>query len=247
MRVISFLGAAFAVLLALAAPASAQVLVTSASTASGNATLTFASVPSWVQSAMVIQDLTTGAAIPYQDTVSTLTGTTIVLSTPTGATVNSGDTILLLSIPTSTSINSLPAYSAGAPPLGTEVVPVGTVAGGATGYGMLSFEAALAAKKYQLETVTVGFSYTFTGNYTKVSLHSTGAITTGTNTITFPAAPVDQQTVEIVSDQNISPVTLIPTAGATIQGSITSLTANVAVKWQYEITGCSGSPCYVPD
>ncbi len=67
---------------------------TNNTTASGNATLHFASVPSWIVAGMTITDNTTSGAIPAGTTVSSTTGTTVVMSAnAAGSGVGSGDSI----------------------------------------------------------------------------------------------------------------------------------------------------------
>lgn len=68
--------------------------VTNATTASGNATLHFASTPAWIVAGMTIYDITASSVIPAGTTVLSVTGTTVVMSAnATGGGVGSGDTI----------------------------------------------------------------------------------------------------------------------------------------------------------
>jgi hypothetical protein len=67
---------------------------TNGTTASGNATLHFASTPSWIQAGMSIYDVTASSVIPAGTTVLSTTGTTVVMSAnASGAGVGSGDSI----------------------------------------------------------------------------------------------------------------------------------------------------------
>lgn len=67
---------------------------TSATTASGNNTLHFTSVPAWVTAGMSVSD-ETGAVIPASTTVVSVTSTTVVMSAnATGGGVGNGDTIV---------------------------------------------------------------------------------------------------------------------------------------------------------
>jgi hypothetical protein len=69
-------------------------LTTNATTASGNATLHFASVPSWIVAGMTVTDTTTPASIPAGTTVLSTTGTTVVMSAnAAGAGVGGTDVI----------------------------------------------------------------------------------------------------------------------------------------------------------
>ena len=68
---------------------------TNNTTASGNATLHFASTPSWIAAGMSVTDLTSGSVIPAATTVLSVTGTTVVMSAnATGGGVGNGDTII---------------------------------------------------------------------------------------------------------------------------------------------------------
>jgi hypothetical protein len=70
-------------------------VATNGTTANGNATLHFASVPAWIVAGMSIYDTTGSGLIPAATTVSTTTGTTVVMSAnATGAGVGSGDNIV---------------------------------------------------------------------------------------------------------------------------------------------------------
>ena len=67
---------------------------TNNTTASGNATLHFASTPAWVVAGMEIYDVT-ASVIPAATTVVSVTGTTVVMSAnATGGGVGNGDTIV---------------------------------------------------------------------------------------------------------------------------------------------------------
>jgi len=67
---------------------------TNGTTAAGNATLHFASTPSWIVAGMSVYDLTSGSVIPGGTTVLSTTGTTVVMSAnAAGAGVGNGDNI----------------------------------------------------------------------------------------------------------------------------------------------------------
>lgn len=69
-------------------------LTTNATTASGNATLHFASVPAWIVAGMQIRDATSAAVIPANTTVVSTTSTTVVMSNnAAGAGVGGTDVI----------------------------------------------------------------------------------------------------------------------------------------------------------
>lgn len=72
----------------------AGTLTTNGTTASGNATLHFASVPSWIVAGMLIRDQTTASVIPAATTVLSTTSTTVVMSAnATGGGVGGTDVI----------------------------------------------------------------------------------------------------------------------------------------------------------
>jgi len=67
---------------------------TNNTTASGNATLHFATTPAWVQPGMLVSNSTTPSSIPSGTTILSVTGTTAVMSAnAAGAGVGNGDTI----------------------------------------------------------------------------------------------------------------------------------------------------------
>ena len=69
-------------------------LTTNGTTAAGNPTLHFASVPASILAGMTLVDLSTGSVIPAGTTVQSTTPTTVVMSqNATGAGVGSGDSI----------------------------------------------------------------------------------------------------------------------------------------------------------
>jgi hypothetical protein len=68
---------------------------TNNTTASGNATLHFASTPAWIVAGMSVRDVTAPSVIPASTTVLSTTGTTVVMSAnATGGGVGNGDTIV---------------------------------------------------------------------------------------------------------------------------------------------------------
>jgi hypothetical protein len=74
-------------------PGSTNSVATNTTTA--DATLHFASTPSWIVNGMPVSDATTPSVIPAGTTVSSTTGTTVVMSNnATGAGVGNGDTIV---------------------------------------------------------------------------------------------------------------------------------------------------------
>ncbi|MDR3470651.1 MAG: hypothetical protein P4M09_03015 [Devosia sp.] len=78
----------------LAVTAPPQALTTSAATATGDTTLTFAAVPATIVVGMEVSDLSNGTAVPDHTTVQSTTATTVVLSQAVaGVGVASGEAI----------------------------------------------------------------------------------------------------------------------------------------------------------
>jgi hypothetical protein len=69
-------------------------VVTTSSTATSSAILTFSSVPDWMSNDLNVSDSSTPGAITGGQIVSDFTTTTVTLSANVNATVNSGDTIV---------------------------------------------------------------------------------------------------------------------------------------------------------
>lgn len=84
-------------------------LTTNATTAAGNATLHFASVPSWIVAGMQIRDSTSAAVIPASTTVVSTTATTVVMSNnAAGAGVGGTDVITFSAFAASTASSGNP-------------------------------------------------------------------------------------------------------------------------------------------
>lgn len=111
---------------------------TNATTSAGNATLHFASTPSWIVAGMVIADLTTPAAITAGTTVVSTTGTTVVMSAnvPGGHTVGNGDNIVFASLPVFTTTNGSSIVSVKLIAHGLSVGQIVSFAIGTTGNGV---------------------------------------------------------------------------------------------------------------
>lgn len=69
-------------------------MVTTSSTATSSAILTFGSVPAWMAVGLNVSDSSTPGAITGGQTVSDFTANTVTLTANVNATVNSGDTIV---------------------------------------------------------------------------------------------------------------------------------------------------------
>ena len=103
-------------------PQTSGTLTTNAPTASANATLHFAAVPSWIVAGLQITDPTTLNAIQANTTVQSTTATTVVMNQGAGsAGVSSGDLIVFQPTPGSL-VNALPTTFY--PPAGYTTVPL---------------------------------------------------------------------------------------------------------------------------
>ena len=110
-------------------PQTSGTLTTNAPTASANATLHFAAVPSWIVAGLALTDPTTLNAIQANTTVQSTTSTTVVMSQGAGsAGVQSGDLIVFAPTPGSL-VNALPTTFY--PPAGYTFTPTRLVI---TGY-----------------------------------------------------------------------------------------------------------------
>jgi hypothetical protein len=69
-------------------------IVTTSSTATSSAILTFSNVPDWMANDLTVSDSSTPGAITGGQTVSDFTANTVTLTANVNATVNSGDTIV---------------------------------------------------------------------------------------------------------------------------------------------------------
>ena len=91
----------------------------------------------------------------------------------------------------------------------------------------------LRAAAYQQITPVTGFTATFAGTQSILSL--TPAATLATGTVILPAAPVDGQRARIFTTQTITALTISPSTGQTINGTaVTTLSANAGVEYFYQ-------------
>lgn len=122
---------------------------TNGATASGNATLHFATVPAWVLDKMLIYDVTAPTVIP-SDTrvVSTTSNTVVMTNTATGAGVGSSDNIVFSSIPVFTTTS------------GSGIVSVFFAAHGITD----------TSEKVVFQIPTTGNGVTIVGEYSVLSI-----------------------------------------------------------------------------
>jgi hypothetical protein len=93
----------------------AGTATTNGTTASGNATLHFASTPTWIVAGMSVRDVTASSVIPAATTVLSTTGTTVVMSAnASGAGVGGTDVIAFSAfIPAVASSGSEPSTTPG--------------------------------------------------------------------------------------------------------------------------------------
>lgn len=152
---------------------------TNGTTASGNATLHFASVPAWIVPGMTITDLTAPSVIQTGTTVLSVTGTTVVMSAnATGGGVGGTDSI---------QFSAWPAASASS---GSEPA---TLPANVTNGGTITFPAAtgnwgtvVAFGVYDASTSGNLISFDYLGNFKWLpftcSLASPGVLTSPANT-----------------------------------------------------------------
>jgi hypothetical protein len=84
---------------------------------------------------------------------------------------------------------------------------------------------------YSYQVPVNGFSITAAQGVTSLILNPAGTLATGT--ITFPSSPIDGQILSIATTQIITTLTLVPAAGQTIYGTVTTMAANSHDAWQY--------------
>jgi len=138
---ITLIGGAHTFNIAAATAAATTALnpnATNASTIAGGNTLNFTATPSWVVANMVVSDIIATTAIPAGAIVSSVTGTTVVISTTVASPgVGSGDNIVFSSVPvftaTSGSANvSVYLNNHGLAAGATVIFPVSTTGNGVT-------------------------------------------------------------------------------------------------------------------
>lgn len=118
----------------------AGTAATNNTTASGNATLHFASTPTWIVAGMTVRDITAPSVISAGTTVLSTTGTTVVMSAnATGAGVGNGDTIGFSAWPAaSASSGTEPAVTPATLTNGA-IVTFPAATGGGSGFGTVIF------------------------------------------------------------------------------------------------------------
>lgn len=99
-----------------------------------------------------------------------------------------------------------------------------------------NFVGASVASAFQRVVPTTGFSQTINDNVGALILKPAGTLATGT--ITMPANPLNGQEVSIMSNQQITALTVNANSGQTISGtfSATIFTANAFATWKYVTT-----------
>lgn len=143
---------------------------TNGTTAAGNATLHFASTPSWIVAGMSVTDLTTPSVIPASTTVLSTTGTTVVMSAnATGGGVGGTDSIRFTAF--SPSSGSAPSQVVNN---GAITFPAAT--GGGSGFGTV-----IAFGLYDASTVGNLLAWDYMGSFSwlpaTVSSASPGVLT----------------------------------------------------------------------
>jgi hypothetical protein len=88
-------------------------------------------------------------------------------------------------------------------------------------------------QNYDFQTLTTGFSYTFT-SFNVLFANPAGTLATGT--VTMPASPVDGMTVTITSTQQITALTINANTGQSIvAGGVVQLNANTNRVYLYRL------------
>lgn len=87
---------------------------------------------------------------------------------------------------------------------------------------------------YQRITPATGFSQTISDNVAALVIKPAGLLATGT--ITMAANPLDGQVIIIETSQTITTLTHNPNSGQTLNGALTTLTANTSASWQWIAT-----------
>jgi hypothetical protein len=90
---------------------------------------------------------------------------------------------------------------------------------------------AVADQSYSRQTPTTGFAITIGNQNARLVLHPAGTLATGT--VTMPAAPIDGQLVEVMSDQAVTTLTVSANAGQTIANPPTTLAAGTGFGYLY--------------
>lgn len=146
----------------------AGAATTNSTTASGNATLHFASTPAWIVAGMYIYDITAPTVIPANTKVLSVTGTTVVMDTnATGAGVGNGDSIV---------------FSAFAPATAASGAEPATTPGNITSSSIITFPQAtadwgtvVAFGLYDASTSGNLIEFDFMGNYAWLPFTCTSA------------------------------------------------------------------------
>jgi hypothetical protein len=74
-----------------------------------------------------------------------------------------------------------------------------------------------------------GFNYAAATNTNVLTIKPAGGLAAGT--VTMPVSPAPNQVFRITSTQNITTLTLTAPSGQTVNGAVTTLTANTPVGW----------------
>lgn len=133
---------------------------TNNTTAAGNATLHFASTPSWLVNGMAIYDLTTPSAIPNGTVVSGTGANTVTMSNnAAGAGVGNGDNIIFCSVPIFTTnsgsaIVEVTFVAHGLSVGNTFVFPISTTGNGVTVFGSYQVVSVADANNFNIGVST---------------------------------------------------------------------------------------------
>ena len=132
---------------------------TNGTTVAGNNTLNFATTPAWVTLGMLVYNLTTPASIPVGTTVTSTTGTTVVMNAnATAPGVGSGDNIVFVSLPifrttSGSSVVAVKLINHGVSAIGQIVVfPIATTGNGVTIQGSYSVLSITNSDNFTIES-----------------------------------------------------------------------------------------------
>lgn len=113
--------------------------VTNAATASGNATLHFASTPAWLATGMTVTDLTTPAAIPAGTTITVSGGVVTMSANAAGAGIGSGDNLAFSAWPAASASSGSEPVTTPAQAVNGATITFPTATGpGLTGWGTIN-------------------------------------------------------------------------------------------------------------
>lgn len=201
---------------------------TNATTASGNATLHFASTPAWIVAGMTVYDATSSAVIPAGTTVLSTTGTTVVMSAnATGGGVGGTDVI---------NFTAFPAGSGTAPMTTSNGAVITMAAATGAGWGTI-----ISWGLYDASTVGNLCSWDFLGAFNWLPFEST-SVNTGNGPVFSAKAHGYANTDPLVATAEYGGTLPTLTTG-TLTGYNVFFAANVATD-SFTATTTSGGTAF---